>query len=298
MWKQLCKRAVLLGAAVVLFAGSATGALRAEEGILVKSGETIAFLGDSITEFGWKIPGGYVNLVISGLKANGIEAKLIPAGISGNKSNQMLERLKKDVLDKKPAWMTLSCGVNDVWHGPNGVTLDKYKENITAIVDQAQAAGVKVVILTATMIQEVPDNEANKKLAGYNDFLRELAAAQKLPIADLNADMQKKLAELKSQQNIPGNRLTTDGVHMNPWGNLMMATGVLRAFGLNDAQLKTAQDYWMSNVTTVVNIPVNLTLQQFEQLQKISTSKSLTVDKMLAADLKKTIETYLATPAQ
>jgi lysophospholipase L1-like esterase len=142
----------------------------------VKTGEKIAFLGDSITQGGANNASGYVRLVISGLEANGIKATMIPAGISGHKSNQMLERLDKDVISRKPDWMTLSCGVNDVWHGANGVPLDAYKKNITAIVDRAQAAGIKVMILTATMIREDATNSENQKLAPYNDFLQTLAA--------------------------------------------------------------------------------------------------------------------------
>jgi hypothetical protein len=81
-------------------------------------------------------------------------ATMIPAGIGGHKSNQMLDRLDKDVLAKKPDWMTLSCGVNDVWHGTNGVPLDAYQKNITTIVDPAQSTGIRVMLLTATMIRE------------------------------------------------------------------------------------------------------------------------------------------------
>ena len=66
------------------------------QGSVVKSGEKIAFLGDSITQQGAGGPGGYVRLVISGLEANGIKAEAIPAGISGLKSNQMLERHHQD----------------------------------------------------------------------------------------------------------------------------------------------------------------------------------------------------------
>ncbi|HZE96433.1 MAG TPA: GDSL-type esterase/lipase family protein, partial [Planctomycetota bacterium] len=108
--------------------------------IPVKDGEKIAFLGDSITQGGMG-PTGYVTLVIQGLKANGVNATAIGAGISGHKSNDMLARLQKDVIDRKPDWMTLSCGVNDVWHGAKGVVLEDYKANITQIVDKAQAAG-------------------------------------------------------------------------------------------------------------------------------------------------------------
>ena len=82
----------------------------------------------------------------------------------------MLARLDKSVLSKKPDWMTLSCGVNDVWHGEKGVNLEDYKTNISAIVGQAQESGVKVMILTATPIREELDNDLNGKLAPYNEF--------------------------------------------------------------------------------------------------------------------------------
>jgi hypothetical protein len=160
----------------------------------------------------------------------------------------MLARIDRDVLSKKPDWMTLSCGVNDVWHGVNGVALDQYKINITSIVDQAQAAHIKVVILTSTMIGEEPDNDNNKKLADYNDFLRSLAKDKACPLADLNADMQADLkAALDPNAPVhlkPGRVLTADGVHMNPHGDEMMASGILKALGLNDDQLKKARDQW------------------------------------------------------
>jgi lysophospholipase L1-like esterase len=207
----------------------------------VKDNDKIAFLGDSITQAGAR-PGGYVSLVMAGLKANGVKAEMIPAGISGHKSNQMLARLEKDVLAKKPDWMTLSCGVNDVWHGAKGVTLEDYKKNITEIVEKCQAAQVKLMILTATMIKEDPTTAENQKLAGYNEFLRGLAKEKNCLLADLNADMQAAVA--KKDPARKGNLLTSDGVHMNSAGNRMMAGGVLKAFGLNAQQLAKAEKAW------------------------------------------------------
>ena len=148
--------------------------------VAVKNNDKIAFLGDSITYYGNNQPGGYVNLVMAGLSANGIKAHKLPAGISGHKSNQMLERLERSVLQHKPQIMLLSCGVNDVWHGAKrGVKLEDYRKNITAIIDKAQAAGIKVCIMTATMITENPGNAYNIKLKGYNDFLRQIAKEKK-----------------------------------------------------------------------------------------------------------------------
>lgn len=239
---------------------------------IVKDGDTLAFLGDSITQFGKDTPSGYVRLVVSGLEANGIKVNPIFAGISGHKSNDMLARVDRDVLgkDPKPAVMTLSCGVNDVWHGARGVELEQFKENITAIIDKAVEAGVKPVILTATMIREDAGNNENKKLEGYNAFLRELAAERSLPLADLNADMQAAVAAAKEAGAAPdngGNYLTADGVHMALPGNIMMAVGVLRALGLDEAQVAAAREAWLDIPDAVhMRISPKLTIRQYNAL--------------------------------
>jgi lysophospholipase L1-like esterase len=139
--------------------------------------------------------------------------------------------------------MTLSCGVNDVWHGKRGVPLDKYKENITKIVDECQSAGIKVMILTSTMIGEDASNANNQKLAPYNAFLVELAKEKKCLLADLNANMQAALT--KAGPDRKDKMLTRDGVHMNAAGNRMMAAGVLKGFGLDEKQIKKARESWL-----------------------------------------------------
>ena len=207
--------------------------------IVVQDGQTIAFLGDSITALGYKNPTGFVNLVVSGLQANGIKVTAIPAGIGGHRSDQMLKRLS-GVLDKHPDWLVLSCGVNDVWHGDKGVPLNAYKANIAAIVDQCQRAGVKVLILTTTVIGEELNNDYNLKLASYNAYLRAVAEEKNCRLADINAMFQKRLGASSN----PVSQLTTDGVHMNPEGDRVMAEGILRTFGLNAKQLKKAKDSW------------------------------------------------------
>ncbi|MCF7956995.1 MAG: hypothetical protein K9M57_00965 [Phycisphaerae bacterium] len=231
------------------------------------SGQTIAFLGDSITEAGAH-PGGYCQLVLDGLNTQGLKATGVMAGISGHKSNQMLARLEKDVLSKKPDWMTLSCGVNDVWHGKNGVILKDYKKNITTIVEKAQAAGIKVMILTSTMISEDQKASLNQQLLPYNAFLINLAKEKGCLLADLNADMQKTLKGLP--KGAPkGTQLTGDGVHMNAYGNIMMATGILKAFGVSDAKLAELDKRWKDvpgRHTIRMNISMSLT--EYEQLQR------------------------------
>lgn len=231
--------------------------------LLVKQGEKIAFLGDSITAGGFR-KGGFAKLVMDTLNKEGLDLKAIPAGKSGNRSPDMFARLENDVIKKEPDWMILSCGVNDVWHFTlrlgdrtfTGVPLEDYRSNITSIIEQTQAANIKVLVLTSTMIGEDPEKDTNQKLIPYNEFLREIAAEKNLPIADLNKQMQAALKKIPDQpgkasmfgdpsyQRDIRNKLTSDGCHMNAEGNVMMAKGVLRALGVNEEKISAAEDNW------------------------------------------------------
>jgi lysophospholipase L1-like esterase len=161
--------------------------------IAIKSGQKLAFLGDSITNYGFQKPGGYVNLVLIGFNTDSLKVTPVPAGVGGNTSKDMLARIDKDVISKKPDWVIISCGVNDVWHAATGVELEPYKVNMTAMVDKCEAAGIKVMLLTATMIGEDQGNPQNQKLIAYNDFVRILAKEKGCLLADLNAREQEML---------------------------------------------------------------------------------------------------------
>ncbi len=275
---------VVLGCFVTAFAFA--------QEIPVKSGEKIAFLGDSITAGGMGSPTGYCRLVISGLEANGVSTTPIGAGVSGHKSNQMLERLDRDVLSKKPEWMTLSCGVNDVWHGAKGVPLDQYKKNITEIVDKTMAAGIKVMILTSTMIGEDQTNPNNQKLVAYNDFLRQLAKEKKCLLADLNAEMQETLKQMGA--NPKTNSLTGDGVHMNPLGDVVMATGILKGFGLSEEQLNKAREKWLDTPNAMeITGKARASIRQFQQLNAYATQQKRPLAEILNEAVAKSVESML-----
>jgi lysophospholipase L1-like esterase len=256
----------------------------------IKTGENIAFLGDSITQQGNDSAAGYVRLVVSGLEAAGIKVSYVPAGISGHKSDQMLNRLDRDVLSKKPDWMTLSCGVNDVWHGARGIPLPQYKSNITEIVTRAKAGGTRVMILTSTMIGEDQENANNQKLAAYNEFLCQLAKAKDCLLADLNADMQAALKAIPAPHQ--GNQLTTDGVHMNPMGNLMMASGILKAFGLGEAQMQKARAHWMS-IPVEVRPKVSLPMSKYQALSDLAARRQRAVFDLVNEEVNKAVDALL-----
>lgn len=214
-----------------------------QNGFMLKDGDTIVFLGDSITQAASQ-PEGYISLIERFCGINGYEVKAVNAGISGHKSTDMLARLEKDVLSHKPNWVSISCGVNDVWHFSNpkltGVALPEYQKNMTEIVEQCLKSGAKVLLLTATPIFEDLNSTENKKLIDYNDFLRNLAKEKDLVLCDLFAAFKTLYEQKLNDKNL----LTTDGVHMQPRGNRLMAREILKALGAQGNQMRQAENEW------------------------------------------------------
>jgi len=227
--------------------------------LLVQDGESIAFLGDSITAGGEEY-GGYCRLVIHGLKTKGIRTRGIYAGVPGNKSSDMLLRLD-GVLRQKPDHLFLSVGVNDVWHtdptakigvyqpGPDmGCELEHFKIYVPQILDKSKAAGTKVIMSTFTQITEDPEFRLNQKAVAYNDFLRRLAKEHGLSIALLNEAAFARIAKLKqggdtSRRNV----ISSDGIHPVDVGHKVMALGILKAMGVTDDECEALEQQWTAS---------------------------------------------------
>ncbi len=197
--------------------------------VRITSADTVAILGDSITQKGVENPFGYVNLLIAGIKGRGVEPTWVPAGVSGDTCRKMLARLDADVLSRKPTWVFLSCGVNDAPNGYEdyrknpGVPLEEYKAKIGEILDRVVAAGARPVILTATPVVEGA-HVANTNLVPYNAFLRETAAKRGLPLFDVGA----VIAMAHAAKADPAKReFTVDGTHLNERGDRIFADVLL-----------------------------------------------------------------------
>jgi len=181
----------------------------------------------------------------------GQNIETINAGISGHKSTDMIARYQHDVLDRKPDLVTISVGVNDVWHGfydnhprgdgPRGVKLEDYRKNVDSMVSQAQAAGIKVVILSTTVIYENLKSPENAKAAKYNAALRDIARQHNCPFVDFQKPFRTLLKNYQAGTGGHDNFLTVDGVHMNAEGNKVMAHVILTGLGISPEAQEAVQ---------------------------------------------------------
>ena len=250
--------------------------------IPVKSGETIAFVGDSITQFGNR-PDGFIHLVMDGLKQSGISAEAIPAGVSGNKSNDILKRLP-GILEKKPDWMVLQCGTNDVGHGAQGVFLEDYRTNMAAILDAAHSAGVRVMLVTPSMHTENPESANNIKMEGYCDFIRSQAAERGLLLADWN---KAEREAIQKRSHVRGLKVTLDNLHLNGYGNRFLAETILAAFGVPDAKIESMRPAWnkIPSMTPILNAwydpEYKISINDYEVLYRIAETQNKTVGEFV-----------------
>ncbi len=202
----------------------------------LKPGEQIVAIGDSITA-----GGGYlldIDAVLTQQYPDLKIPKVINKGIGGEKAEDLLKRFNKDVIKLKPAYVTISIGINDVWHrlgAPHDEkVLAAYKKNVAKMVADAQAAGIKVILLAPTVIVEDANAEGNKRLTMYVEAEKQIAAEKKCQFVDLHGMF---LTALKQKPAGQAHWLTADDVHMQPLGNAVMAVGVLRALGVPDAKI-------------------------------------------------------------
>ncbi|MGN1359492.1 MAG: M60 family metallopeptidase [Kiritimatiellia bacterium] len=222
---------------------AASPARAGERGIRVKAGETIAFLGDSITRLGGG-DRGYIALVLAGLDAVGVkDVQAVRAGCDGQNAGDMLGRVGGILANPEVKVLTVSCGVNDIWgyDWGRGVELEAYEQNVREIYDKAARAGVLVVPLTPTLIQENPDNDENRQLDLFADFIRAEAKRRGLPYADC------RRAEVEALEKLPktGERhFTYDGVHPVAAGHRLIAREVLKALGVPESSMPAVEKAW------------------------------------------------------
>ena len=194
----------------------------------------VIFFGDSITQAGAG-PGGYIRKMDSLLVVKGLDAQyeLVGAGISGNKVYDLYLRMDSDVVMKNPDVVFIYIGVNDVWHkatSGTGTDPDKFERFYTRIIRTLQSKNIKVILCTPAVIGERNDytNQQDGDLNFYSNVIRRLATNYNCKLVDLRTIFHDYNAK-NNPQNVDRGILTTDRVHLNPAGNLVVAESMLNA---------------------------------------------------------------------
>lgn len=208
--------------------------------------KTILFQGDSITDAGrnreaaFNLGTGYPLLVGAelGLENPG-EYRFYNRGIGGNRVVDMYARIKADIINLKPDYISFLIGVNDVWHefgGHNGVDAEKYEKIYCMLIDEIKEAlpDVKMMILEPFCLRASATESTEDEPDRWNIFSSEVKkraekakkVAEKYNIPFIT--LQDKLD--KASENTENSYWLSDGVHPTPVGHELIKREWINTF--------------------------------------------------------------------
>ena len=193
----------------------------------------VVFLGDSITEEGRTLELGFLNLIEETLDAN--KFNIIGKGISGDKVSDLLVRYEEDVLAQDPDIVFIYIGINDVWHTYDvgkGSDIDFYEKGLRKIITDIKRKNAKIILCTPTVIGELVtfkdtvEIKRDQELDAFSGVVRNLASEFNTELLDLRTIFKDYIIQNNKTNDYQG-FLTDDGVHLNDFGNQLIAEKML-----------------------------------------------------------------------
>ena len=202
--------------------------------------KTILFQGDSITDASRSrendsfLGVGYPRLIEGelGLESPG-EYNFVNRGVSGNRVVDLYARIKIDVINVKPDYMSILIGVNDVWHEvskKNGVDAEKYFKIYSMLIEEIKEAlpDTKIMILEPFVLKASATEEEWDYFKAETKLRAEMAkkVAEKYDLKFI--PLQDKFDE--AEKLAPASYWLGDGVHPTAKGHTIIKNEWLKAF--------------------------------------------------------------------
>jgi len=208
--------------------------------LILKEGDRLAIIGDSITE--QKM---YSRIIETYLTACVPELKITARqfGWSGETAEGFLHRMTNDCLRFNPTVATLCYGMNDHRYRTFDMENEQwYADNYSAIAHGLKDAGAMVVLGSPGCVGKVPGwtkssaysvDELNINLCAFRDCDIALAKQLQTSFADVFWTMFKAGHEGQTRYGANYAISGKDGVHPGWAGHVVMAYSFLRAMGLD-----------------------------------------------------------------
>ncbi|MGA2244142.1 MAG: SGNH/GDSL hydrolase family protein [Verrucomicrobiota bacterium] len=208
--------------------------------LILKQGDRLAIIGDSITEQRMysRIMETYLTVCVPELKITTRQF-----GWSGETAEGFLHRMTNDCLRFHPTVATTCYGMNDHKYRPFDMENEQwYADNSSAIVRSLKDAGAVVVLGSPGCVGKVPGwtksdvyslDELNINLCAFRDCDIALAKELQAPFADVYWNLFKAGYAGKTRYGQDYSINGRDGVHPGWAGHLVMAYSFLRAMGLD-----------------------------------------------------------------
>ena len=185
---------------------------------------TIVCIGDSVTGVYYHTGGrrAYPEMLEIGLKQlfPNSPISVINAGISGQTTQDGLERLERDVLSKNPDLVTISFGLNDMTRIPP----EKYRDNLELLINRCREHHCQVLLCTPNAVIDTASRPI-EKLKNYCEIIRGVGRTMMVPVCDQYS------AGARFRNHAPWAwRLTlSDEIHPNMDGHKRMAEELCRS---------------------------------------------------------------------
>lgn len=159
-------------------------------------------------------------------------------GVSGNRIVDLYARIKCDLINLRPDYLTILIGVNDVWHeinSANGVDTEKFERIYRMLLDEIYEAlpNVKILLLTPFVLRGTatvdPENPGK-----WETFRTEVAKRAEA-VERIAKDYPVSLAVTQplfdeAEKTAPEGTLCHDGVHPSLIGSQILCDTVLGWF--------------------------------------------------------------------
>lgn len=206
----------------------------------LQDGETLVFLGDSITHQAL-----YTQYFECFFYTRYPERRIRThnAGVSGDKAADALARFDEDVAALKPDHVTVLLGMNDgQYESFSGETLETYQNGMKELLARITGTGATAIALSPTMFdhhqlalrqndetfrfRDRPfDPGYNALLAYYATWLRQTASAEQIPFVNLWGTLNDLTFAMRSAQ--PDFSLIEDAIHPGAAGHFVMAAAIV-----------------------------------------------------------------------
>lgn len=196
----------------------------------------ILFQGDSVTDAGRDhtnpsdMGDGYPRYASAMIQDSFPDFKFefVNLGISGNRTEHLVQRLESDFLDIQPDIVSIMIGINDVWHhySHNILTTDEdFERNYRIVLDAIKSRTNARIFMIQPFLLETVD-------PGKQELCEELARKQSIVkrLADEYADIYLPLdVVLHTEVEEEPAYYSADGVHPSPNGACYIGEAYLKA---------------------------------------------------------------------
>ena len=212
--------------------------------MIFEKGDTIVFIGDSISDYDRKRPVGeglfngwgtsYVATVgaLLGCMYPEMRIRVKNVGISGNQVRDLDRRWQTDVLDQNPDWVSVLIGINDVWRQFDSplqteehVPLDEFEQTYEKLILRTLPHAKGMILMTPFFMEPNRQDAMRARMDEYGAVVKKLADKHGLVFVDLQTAWDRLFEHMH-----PCN-IAWDRIHPNQTGHMYIAKQFLAAVG-------------------------------------------------------------------